>query len=204
MGLIANHDLFEILKGKDIYLDNDFLCRLLKDSKFSEEFLKISIKSFLRIDPLIEFEFYRDLYEPKSLQTRKNFLSSNAFNLIADTSEFFLKIKENALLLSKIYKLQNENGASLTDFFLAARIMVSYKNSLLITGNKKHFPSCVFNIEGVVNTEHPQNGSINSFSVLSFNKEQFDTFFEKLDQITNKKTDNHIKISFRINLDNFN
>ena len=200
MSLIANHDLSAVLRGKDIYLDNDFLSRLLRDDQFIRDFLQVSIVGTLKIDPFVEFEFYQSLYDPKLIKKRKDFLNTQAFKIISDSQELFFKIKENALLLTKIYKFKNEIGASLTDFFLAARLMTSYKNSLLITGNKKHFPSCLFTIEGVINSEHPQNGSINSFSILSFNKELFDNCFEELGKKT-RKIPEYSVISKRVNLE---
>lgn len=198
MSLIANNNLVSIFGNKDIYLDNDFLCRLQKDQDLTRDFCKLLTHSeSLKIDSLVEFEFLRDVCNPKQLQLIKEFLSKSFFSFPNDDSNIFKKIKNNAVIISKIYKIKNclpedrkskNGGPSISDFFLAARIMTNYNNSLLITGNKRHFPSYLFDVNYVINTENPENGIINHFFVISFNIEKFQDCFKKLNQINKNET----------------
>lgn len=195
MSLIASCDLQSLFNKKDIYLDNDFLHRLSQDDQLTKDFSKlINTKESLKIDNFVRFEFLRDVSVPKQVNFNQQFLSNNFFHLLKNDLDLD-KITINAIILSKIYKIENhqvseekellekQTGPSITDFFLAARMMIDYKNRLLITGNKKHFPSYIFDINHVINTENPLNRKINHFFILSFNKEKFDTCFQKLNRI---------------------
>ncbi|HZE86964.1 MAG TPA: hypothetical protein VE090_02035 [Methylomirabilota bacterium] len=55
--------------------------------------------------------------------------------------------------------------------------------AILITGDKKDFPSCVFDTVGVVNYEETTNkgeDKIQSFYFVRFNKDKFDKCYKKL------------------------
>ncbi len=214
MSLISDSDLTELFKQKDIYLDNDFLCRLSKDPELFLDFSKfITNDNSLKIDLLTEFEFKRDIYNTKQLKLIEYFLSKKLFHFPKDSSEILEKIKINAIILSKIYKIKNnqnfqtdnkkqlkrQKGPSIADFFLGGRLMIDYENKLLITGNKKDFPHYIFNINHILNTEDPLNGKIYHFFILSFNREKFDICFNKLNKINGEEI-NPLKIN-RSNLE---
>jgi len=198
MSLIANYNLTKSFQQKDIYLDNDFLCRLFKDDQLFLDFSKfITNPNSLNIDLLTEFEFKRDIANTKQIKLTQDFLSKKIFNFPKDNLENLEKIKINAIILSKIYKIQNnqktqtnnkkQKGPSIVDFFLGGRLMVDYENKLLITGNKKDFPHYIFDINHIINTEDPLNGKIYHFFILSFNREKFDICFNRLNQINGEE-----------------
>jgi len=77
--------------------------------------------------------------------------------------ELFLKIKENALILSRIYAHHKIYSASVIDLLLAGRAMYHRYRPLILTGNKKDFPSCVFNIETVFTWENEVTNQVKQY-----------------------------------------
>ncbi|MDO8515174.1 MAG: hypothetical protein Q7S14_01615 [bacterium] len=125
-----------------------------------DEFKKITSQGSILVDPLVSFE---------------------PFGRVINHQEIFSKIQENALLLSKIYAHQNNScTSSFVDLFLAGRLMLNWSNSLLVTGNKKDFPSVIFDTFGVINVEQKGDGSMRAYTLLSFNPEKFTKCFNLL------------------------
>lgn len=181
------------IEGKYIYLDNDFLRALSENAGFAKNIYKLLIKSHLVIDNLVRLEFLRDIFIPNQKENKEKFISNNFFEAPALCSETFIKLQENALLLSRIYKHQIQEKhkniackASPVDLLLAARIMLNCEKELLITGNKKDFPSSIFDVIRILPYECKQ-GNIIPFCIIKFNKNKFDKCHKELIELENKE-----------------
>jgi hypothetical protein len=177
--MFVSKNSFSILEGRYIFTDTDFLNFLFEDEKNFEESLSFFPKSYLTIDPLIKFEFLRDVFLPLQRDLKVQFVSTKeVFYPAISHHEIFDKIQGNALLLSKIYshhynRNAKNSGWSTIDLLLAGRAMYYWKSSAIITGNKKDFPSAVFDTIGVISYETNDN-QIKTFSIIVFNKDKFE------------------------------
>jgi len=182
MKLISCNSYEELFSNKYVYLDNNFLEILLKDIEFLPEFIKLSIKGYLMIDPLIKFEFFRDLNDPRQIQIREQFLSQDdIFNPVIYNHETFFKIMDNAAILSRIISFKKQsNNISFIDLMLAGRVMSKPDKNLFITANRCDFPACVFDIVSVLNIRNNSNIAFKPFCVLKFNKDNFDKHYQQL------------------------
>ena len=182
MELLAGANSYEILKGNYVYLDNDFLNLLYKNGDVFTESLKYLKDSERMVDPFTRFEFLRGIFVPGEKKTMENFI--DFFTPSINHNDLFLNIQKNALALSMIYCHNKMGmGVSTVDLLLAGRIMYHASEPLLITGNKKDFPSCIFDTLAVFNGEHPTNGSMQSFSVIKFNQAKFDICVKNLGKV---------------------
>ena len=184
--------LFTTNNTADVYeyllIDNDFLSELFRDSKKLKEFLALFQNIYLIIDPLTEFEFLRDVFEPKNRRLKKEFLSQSIFVPIYDTQEDTLKLRDNAMLLSLIYSHRGHNKntkISYVDLFLGARCMLNASSMCLITGNKKDFPNSVYDIVSIINIEQ-NDGSIKPYSIVQFNKQEFNECYKAMQKMEMK------------------
>lgn len=174
----------DIVKSRYIVLDNDFLNQIFKNVDFFLKVTEIFKQSSILLDPLTAFEFNRDVFSPKEIEKRSQFLAAGLFFPTSNHSEIFTTVIRNALLLSKIYKKNGCNSDSSIDLLLAGRIMyMRSSNPLLVTGNKKHFPSSIFNTLGVISSENDKNGDLISYAVLEFNKAKFEEKLADLNKI---------------------
>lgn len=191
---VSNND-FSVLDGRYIFIDTDFLSFLFEDENNLEESLRFFPKVYLSIDSLIQFEFLREVFLPSTRDLKVKFISTKeVFYPAISHHEIFDKVKENALLLSKIYAHQlnrsNRNSSwSTIDLLLAGRAMYYWKSSAIITGNKKDFPSVVFDTIGVISYETNDN-QIKTFSILIFNKEKFEQCSKSLLKVESKINNN--------------
>ncbi|MBU1085752.1 MAG: hypothetical protein ABIJ43_03025 [Candidatus Beckwithbacteria bacterium] len=181
------------VEGLYVYLDNDFLSALFKDEELLKQVNDVLSGGNLLIDPFTKFEFLRGTYIPKEVKTSKDFIEQPGFITAPNRQEIFLKIQENALLLSTIYshknisKKKNSGGLSIVDLFLAGRLMLNWSKTVLITGNKKDFPRCVFDVLGVINFEQEGDGSMRVYSLVQFSKEKFESCYGELKKIEKVK-----------------
>ncbi|MDP3724512.1 MAG: hypothetical protein Q8R11_02635 [bacterium] len=174
----------DCLHGQHVYLDGDFLGMLFSDGQIFQKCISILSKSPLLIDPLVEIEFLRDIFLPEQFKIKNAFISQPIFLPLARSQEIFLKILENVLVLSKIYAHQNKSkGVSFVDLFLAATLM-KQPQSLLITGNKKHFPSTLFDTLGVINIQQGDD-LFKAFFIVKFNETAFQQASLKLKRVSN-------------------
>ncbi|MFA5532198.1 MAG: hypothetical protein WDA13_01185 [Candidatus Shapirobacteria bacterium] len=182
MELLAGANSYDILKGNYVYLDNDFLNLLYKNADVFTQSLEYLKSSERIVDPFTKFEFLRGIYVPGEKKAMENFI--DFFTSPINHNDLFLNIQKNALALSMIYcHNKMAKGVSTVDLLLAGRIMYHASEPLLITGNKKDFPSCIFDNLTVFNIEQISDGSIQSFSVVKFNREKFKTCIENLDKV---------------------
>jgi len=189
MQLFVSSILRSKISNKWIFLDNDFLTSLFKE----KELFKLAISDILSsghlmIDPLTKFEFLRDIFIPKERDASEEFVEQPVFVPVANHQQIFSKIQENALLLSKIYSHKGvpKKKCSAVDLFLAGRLMLNPGSSVLITGNKKDFPICVFDVVGVINFEQEGDGSMRAYTVVEFSREKFEKSFDELNKVEEK------------------
>lgn len=180
---ILSESFHESVSGKRIYLDNDFVCELYYDKELLNEFVNLTIeKSSLIIDPLTEFEFLRSIYA--DVDVREEFIHQEIFIRAINHHEIFKKIQDNALILSKIYAQHGVAvGKSPIDLFLAGRVMIDpLDKTRIITRNKKDFPSCIFDIDGLM-SKVSKDETIKTYSLLCFNQESFLNCQQKLTRV---------------------
>ncbi|MFA6503124.1 MAG: hypothetical protein WCT45_02620 [Candidatus Paceibacterota bacterium] len=164
----------EQLKDKYIFLDNDFLGIIFED----EELLKSSltfIDGYRVIDGFTRIEFLRDVWLPEIREKKEQFLNSELFFPVSEHQELFKQTRENAIELSRLYAHNNpgrKGGVSTVDLLLAGTLMF-YRKSILVTGNKKDFPSCIFDTIGVLNFEQ-KDGHMRAISFVQFNSDKFE------------------------------
>lgn len=187
MAILVSPASFENLQNKYVLIDTDFLNELFRDEELFKTFGTIFSKGNVLIDPLIEFEFLRDIYELKQRKLRENFISLDLFGPVSNHFEIFQKLQENALLLSKVYAHQDKQNqrhrSSFVDLFLAARLMLWSQSVLLITGNKKDFPNSIFDMIGVLTSDKTNDGSIKTSALLEFNTTKFEHCLLDLEKI---------------------
>lgn len=166
----------DILSIKDIFVfvDNDFLGILFSDEEALTQISELFSNCFM-VDPLIKFEFLRDIFLPTQRIIKEEFISNpQFFSPTENHPEVFKRVQGNAIYLSQIYSHKNTSAKpSIADLFLAGRLMNYADKSVLITGNKKDFPSCVFSTITVLNYEQEGDDSIKPFSILKFDTKKF-------------------------------
>lgn len=188
MKLYTDKESITLCAGKHLLLDNDFLSELLRDEEILQEFLIRFSSSFLIVDPLTEFEFLRDVFDPQQRRIKEAFIAKPIFLPIANRQEIFLQLQENALLLSKLYSQKGHNKntkISLVDLFLGARGMLNANSTMIVTGNKKDFPASIFDLIAVMNIEE-NDGSLKPYSVVSFNKTKFQKCYKDMQVMEEK------------------
>lgn len=119
---------------------------------------------------------------PKQKELKEEFINNPLFESIPDHQEIYKKVQINALLLSQIYAHQNQHGASIVDLILGARLMQSHYSSLVITGNRKDFPSCVFDNVAILNLEQ-SNGTVQPFYIVEFNAKNLNECYESFKKL---------------------
>ena len=115
-------------------------------------------------------------------------MSKSLFLPLPNRQETFLKLQENALLLSKIYSLKGHNKntkISLVDLFLGAREMLSAGTTFIITGNKRDFPNSIFDVITVISIEQ-NDGGMKPYTILCFNKTKFDECYAAMNNMEEK------------------
>lgn len=172
--------------GRHIFIDNDFLSELFRSKELLIGFINLLPDTILVIDPYIEIEFRRDVYLPIQRELKEKFIDLPIFESVPDHQEIYKKVKTNALLLSQIYAHQNEHGASLVDLMLAARLMLTANASLIITGNRRDFPSCIFDNVAILNLEE-KSGSAKPFYFIAFNSDKFDLCYKAFRDLRKKE-----------------
>lgn len=178
MEIFPSNNLVSSIGNKQVFIDNDYLSLMFENEDVFKQSLKLFTNSTIFIDPYTEFEFLRDVFIPSGRILREQFLSYNIFVPALKHQDIYLKIQQNALLLSKVYAHQNsKTKPSGIDLLLAGRLMYHKSNTCLVTGNKKDFPSCVFTTLGVVSIEKDQLSGMRSYSVIEFSAEKFDSVY---------------------------
>jgi len=193
MKYFFSENLFEKIGKNHLFLDNDFLGILFKNSDFFDLFLSNLQSASLLIEPFTSFEFLRDNYKPEIMAETEEFLfNKEFFTETIRNQEFFLNMQKNALLLSKIFVHQKQKkgikekvNASFVDLIIGATLMCYYQNALLITGNNKDFLPPIFKLQGLISIQH-DSGSIESYSILSFDKNEFDGCYTQWRKIFHK------------------
>lgn len=189
--MFVSREGLEYSKNKYVFLDTDFLSLLSQDVDVFEEVLIFLSDSFLVVDPLVEFEFLRDTFLPGQQSIKEQFVSNQEIFFPVDLNPItFLNIRENALVLSRVYAHQRQGkkrkeNPSTVDLFLAARIMLNPASYCLLTGNKKDYSSSLFDTKTVLSFE-TEEGDIRNFSILAFNPNKFNSCYGELANLKTK------------------
>src|SRR3990172_13119063 len=192
--MFLNSDASEVIQQNILFTDSDFLGLIYHDKELLKETLALLVDKKLNLYPFTEFEFLRDVFTPEIRILREQFLASSYFAHIKEETHLrvFPELQTNALLLSKIYaqqsagnKSRNSKCISFVDLFLASILMFLKDKAVLITGNKKDFPSCVFDIVAVLNFE-AEDGCVRAISIVKFNQTKFDSCYECLQKLEKK------------------
>lgn len=181
---VANDFDFE---ERFLYLDNDFLTFVYKDEVSFASIFETLSKSVLIVDPLTKFEFLRGMYVPTEKTNMEIFV--NRFRMsLSEKDKIFQNLQKDALNLSLIYSHKGRtNGVSTVDLLLASRIIQNKeKIPLLITGNRKDFPSFIFDTKAIFNIENSKNDETRMFFVLELNQNHFDLCMKDLEKVTGK------------------
>lgn len=189
MKVIASNGLDKLIENKQLLLDNDFLGCLFSDSSVFQKVKFICASGSFLLDPLTRFEFLRGIYVPKLRIVSEEFIKQPFFFPAVNHQTVFMKQEVNSLLLSQLYSHNNcGQGCSFVDLFLGARLMLLSKRAVLITGDKKHFPSCIFDLMGVISVEMiiKDNETFRNFAVISFNEEKFSRCYSELEKLDEK------------------
>lgn len=182
MNLIYSENLD--LDNKVILFDGNFLGYLFHHQYlFSSLFTRFTFTTL--IDPLIRFEFLRDIFLPDQYSSKQKFIEHDVFISAPTHHELFNSLEKNALIVSKIYKhKQLKNNPSIVDLFLTSRIIyMARQHPLLITGDSKDFSSCIFNTKGLITSVNEKDNSIQTYSVLEFSEKKFNTCYANLKKI---------------------
>ncbi len=183
MRLLKTEGFCQELLDHLVCVDTDFLGFIFRHDPVLQLFNELAQKSSFLIDSLTEFEFMRDVYAPKQRFLRERFIKQDFFKKAPSGLSLGKSIQENALILSKIYALNNRSkGVSFVDLMLSGRI-IAQKKTLILSGNKKDFPSCVFEAKGVLNFEDNGFPAPKSFWLISYNETKFDTCYQHLKKV---------------------
>ncbi len=192
MKLLSDGKASAIIKDKRIvFIDNDFLSLIYHDADLLKETVALLAGKQVYLYPFTEFEFLRDVFAPQQRVLKEKFIAQSLFGHIKEDyhMKFLPKFLKNSLLLSKIYAHQGgnnrKNASSFVDLLLASILMYLTDKSILITGNKKDFPSCVFDILSVLNTEQ-EDGHMKAICLIGFNQRKFDSCYKRLDDLEKK------------------
>lgn len=186
MKLLLDNKAPAIIKEKRIvFIDSDFLSLIYHDADLLKETVALLAGKQVYLYPFTEFEFLREVFAPQQRVLKEKFIAQPLFGHIKDDyhMKFLPKFLKNALLLSKIYAHQcgnnKKNASSFVDLLLASILMYLTNKSVLITGNKKDFPSCVFDTLSVLNTEQ-EDGCMRAICLIEFNQEKFGSCYKQL------------------------
>ena len=189
MRLHFDDNASKIIQAKRVALvDNDFLGLLYHDEDILKGTLGLFSGKQIYLYPFTEFEFLRDVFTPEVRTLKEKFIAQSIFGHIKEDSHMkvFPKLLENALLLSKIFAHQtkkgNKNTSSFVDLILAGFLMFLKDRVILITGNKKDFPSCVFDTLSVLNTEQ-EDDSMRAICIVAFNQNKFEACQKQLGKV---------------------
>lgn len=73
MEFLAGASCVDILKGRYVFLDNDFVNLLYKNADIFQRSLNYLNRSVLMIDPFTKFEFLRDIFVPTEKRAMEKF-----------------------------------------------------------------------------------------------------------------------------------
>lgn len=184
MNLLISKATQETFTNKYIFLDNDFLSLISEDFQAFRDTLELCKRGSLYIDTLTRIEFLRDTFVPRLREVKEKFIDNyEIFSMVTDSSQIFETIRKNALYLSYLYAHSGSTSASTVDLLIAGRALLYVPRSLIITGNRKDFPSVLFETEGVLNYEEEKGGQVRAFSIVSFNRDKYDSAVQRLSRV---------------------
>lgn len=166
----------EAISGQFVFIDNDCLAHIYDHAILLKELTGDFGLKNLYIHPFVEFEFLRNTPVLEIKLNKQKFIESPLFAVISQRLylEHLPNFITNALLLSKIYVQEKYSGASsFVDLVLAGMLMAAKNKGVMLTGNRKDFPACVFDTLATINLEFDQENHKVIYA-LAFNKEKFE------------------------------
>lgn len=160
------------LKDKYVFLDTDFLSLIYGDFDAFQDTFSFCIKGSIFVDPIVRLEFLQSTFVPRLRELKEEFLSLDTFSPVTEHPEVFEKVRKNALALSVMYAHKKYTGISLGDLLLAGRAIL-YEKSLIITGNRKDYPSFIFDSIGILNYED-EKSNVRAYSIITLNVDKFE------------------------------
>lgn len=188
MLLLTSKDLRARLQDYYAFLDNDFLSYLFNTSKKEEFFKEMLIplkEAILLVDPITAFEFLRDIFIPEKRKIMEEFMSTELFEQVSNHPQQLERIQQRALEISKIYTHHAVQGVSFADLMLAGRVS-THRKTLLITGNKKHFPHFLFNTKGIICIINEKGATSRTFWVVEVSEKKYKRCLGQLQEIDQK------------------
>ncbi|MBD3365949.1 hypothetical protein GF360_01245 [candidate division WWE3 bacterium] len=182
--MLITKNLSENLKRKFIFVDNDFLSFTFRNPKSFKKIVGFLAENRLTLDSLTYFEFLRDSFLPETKKERQNFLMEGLFEKDKNLKTQVDKRQNNALHLSHIYAHNGKcKGVSYVDYMLGSLLMHHHREGVLVTGNKKDFPSILFDTLGTLTFEDTKKHKPRIFWFLTFNKNKFYTCERNLSKV---------------------
>ena len=173
-----------------LLVDSNVISFMFSSPERFDCFQNLFKSQYFLIDPLASFEFVRDAFLPDIYTKKKEFINNDDFFLPANSHPDLLnKIRENALLLSRIYAHHlNRDGVKrfppLVDLYLAGRLMLQ-TNVYFVTSDFEDFPLFLFNRINLITFEDNKDERT-VVQILEFNKEKFSTCLGELENISKK------------------
>lgn len=179
----------EAISGKFIFIDNDCLTHIYNHAILLKELTEeYGLKNFY-VHPFIEFEFLRNTPTLKIRLNKQKFIENPLFAIISQKLylEYLPSFITNALLLSKIYVQEKYFGdSSFVDLIVAGMLMAAKDTGVILTGNRKDFPACIFDTLATINLEFGQENH-KIIYVLVFNKVKFEKCNDMLQEADYKQ-----------------
>lgn len=171
MNLRVNEsDRKEIAKINCVFVDNDYLAMMYDSPEILAETVRI-FSGKLTVDPFTRFEFLRDVFYPKIRATKELFLESKVFWMMPDHPELYNAVRQHAIKLSYIYASQGKGkGASFPDLILAGQLVRTGEYATILTGNRKDYPSIIFDVVSILGIDKPESDEVKSVTLLKLNR----------------------------------
>lgn len=183
MDILVNEFDKTLVEGKYIFIDTNVLSLMFRDKNLFKFIIHLFGGSYLLIYRLVRFEFLQTVFIPEQRIIKEKFIDNSDFFLPSEEHQsIFEKTMENALSLSYLYAHKDIKGAGIVDLLLAARALIQYPRTMIITENRKHFPGFLFDTIAVVNYED-KNNKLHNLSLLYFNENSYHMAIEELSSL---------------------
>lgn len=187
MSAFYNPALIDQLSG---YLvpDTNVLSSCISDPGFFKEFITITAKSTLLIDPIVKLEFRRGEYQEHLLKDKQRFLEYEGFMPMMDHHKIHIETADRALNVSRVYCHHGKSNMPLGDLLIIARMSIYAWPIIFATIDKRDFTPLLFDRVGIstfvreVNDKQGKRDVIEVVQFLRFNHTRYTKMFSSLPQ----------------------
>ncbi len=178
------------ITGSYLLLDSNVISYIFSSPEKFDCFQGLFKSQYFLVDPFASFEFIRDAFLPDIYKKKLEFIKNEEFFLpVPSHSDILVKIRDNAIMLSRIYahhfQKQNRNDfPPLVDLFLAGRLMLQTK-TYLVTCDFKDFPLFVFDRMNLITIEDEIDNRV-EIQILQFSETKYEKCIEELEKIEEK------------------